>query len=274
MNIKSVIRIKFETIDCYDIGATFKEQVVDKKLFDIDTCSSATLLDGIRYSDLDSGYVTKKGHTFPTKGYCSVINKATGEKISFENFTAFTNWKESVSITELLNFIIEVKSANIDGKVTQQYTFEYSDMELSSNKRLKLYNFEVLERDTGITIPEISFEETNCLRGIKKIEDAIKQKKVIVAKNTHIIRLNGIDITEHFTDSGVVSIRYLKKEERGSSHFRYVHRGLNERIENLQKTGAILGVILKDDPVEQEKALAPIRKELQELQDLLKAKGI
>ena len=94
-----------------------------------------------------------------------------------------------------------------------------------------------------------------------------------ITKNKHIVLLNGIDITEYFTNSDAVHLRCMSKEERGYSHFRFIHRGLNERIEKLQKTVAIFGAILKDDPVEQKKTLAPMKTELKELKDRLKAIG-
>ena len=73
-------------------------------------------------------------------------------------------------MSELVNCIIEIQFATGTGDGTEKYCFEPSDMELSSKKRIKLYDFKVLEKSSGIIIPGASLDETNCSRGLDKIE--------------------------------------------------------------------------------------------------------
>ena len=117
----------------------------------------------------------------------------------------------------------------------------------------------------------MSFEETNCSRGLDKIEGAIKKATSGLSPNNCIVMLNGIDITEFFTDPDAVNIKYYKKETRGESYFRYIHIGLKERIVTLLQSRALLEALLKDDPIAQKKTLAEIDKEIKDLKNQLKA---
>jgi len=257
MSIKAVIRTNVVIVDYYDIADTIKEQKVDKVLYDGEFCSTQNLLSCIYYHE---------------KG-CSIINKATGEEMNFYNEMDFESWKKSVSLSDLVNCVIEIPREYIKGEMTEQYYFEATDMDSSSTKRIKLYNFEVLERDTEKLIPEVSFEETNCDRGVKKIETAVKEGKAGLTQYNHIVLLDGIDITEYFTEPMATNLRTLKKEEKGSSHFRFIHIGLNEQIKKLEASKSFANLVLKDDPIALERTIADTDKEIKELQDRLKAIG-
>lgn len=255
MSIKSVIRTHVVIVDYYDIGETIKEQQVNKELYDGTFCSTKHLLSTV--------FFRKKG--------CCVINKATGEEICFDNEKDFESWKATVSLSDLVNCVVDTQREYVKGEMTEQFYFEETDMDTFTTKRIKLYNFEVLERDTEKLIPEVSFGETNCARGLKKIETAVKERKAGLTEHNHIVLLDGIDITEYFTEPTATDLRTLKKEEKGSSHFKLVHIGLDEQIKNLKSGKDFMKVLLEDDPIALEKTLAEIDKKIKELQDRLKA---
>lgn len=171
--------------------------------------------------------------------------------------------------------VLEEYSYFIDNDVAKnalllsQYCFEPSDMELSSKKRIKLYDFKVLEKSSGIIKPGASLDETNRSRGLDKIEKVLKEE---FRHSLHdcIVLLNGIDITEYFSETIAVALRHLKKEEHGSAHFRYIHRGLNERIQHLKQSNEFISFVLKDEPQKIETALADIDKQIYELQEQVK----
>ena len=83
--------------------------------------------------------------------------------------------------------------------------------------------------------------------------------------------MNGIDITEYYTEPMATDMRTSKKEVKGRSYFRFIHIGLNEQIENLEAGKNFMKVLLKDDPIELKKTLAETDKEIKRLQDRLKA---
>lgn len=267
MSITAVIHTKVQTIDFYDIATQVKEEVVDKELYDGEHCSVEKLLQWVKYSDKNTFVKAHK-----CKGVC-VIDKNTGKQQSFYSSATFDAWKQSVSLSELVDCIIEIHFAGVDGESTEQYYFESTDMSLSSNKRIKLYNFEVLDKDSEKIIPEASFEENNCSRGLEKLKVAIQKGESGLSKDNCIVLLNGIDITEYYSNSPAISMRPLKKEEKGSSHFRYIHRGLDERIKDLKKGRGYVAAIYANDPIARAEILADIDKEIQDLQDQLKATG-
>lgn len=255
MSIKSVIRTYILIDDYYDIAENIKEEQVHRDLFDYNDCSTKILLAGIFYRNKS----------------CSVINKDTGEEICFDNEKDFESWKTSVSLSDLVNCVIEIQREYPTDIITEQWYFEPTDMESFSTKRIKLYNFEVLAKDTEQLIPEFSFEETSCARGLKKIETAVKERKAGLTQDNYIVLLNGIDITEYYTEPMATDMRTSKKEVKGRSYFRFIHIGLNEQIENLEAGKNFMKVLLKDDPIELKKTLAETDKEIKRLQDRLKA---
>ena len=269
MSITSVILKKVKTTSFYDIATQVKEQEVDRNLYDGEYCSVQNLLRDVSYSNVR---ITMGTTTFDKYKGALVIDKETGRQKSFDNPADFDSWKKSVSLSELINCIIEIQFATGTGEGTERYCFEPSDMELSSKKRIKLYDFKVLEKSSEIIIPEASFEETNCFRGLEKIEKILNEG-FRLSPYTCTVLLNGIDITEYFSDQLSVSMRTLKKEERGSAHFRYIHRGLNERIQHLKQSKGFISHILEDEPQKVETALADINKQIYELQEQLRAIG-
>lgn len=270
MSITSVILKKVKTTSFYDIATQVKEQEVDRNLYDGEYCSVQNLLRDVSYSSVR---ITMGTTTFDQYKGALVIDKETGRQKSFDNPADFDSWKKSVSLSELINCIIEIQFATGTGEGTEQYCFEPSDMELSSKKRIKLYDFKVLETSSEIIIPEASFEETNCSRGLDKIEKIFKEEEFRLSPYTCTVLLNDIDITEYFSDPESVSLRHLKKEERGSAHFRYIHRGLNERIQILKQHKQFLSFICDDEPQKVETALADMDRKIHELQEQLRAIG-
>ena len=93
MSIKSVIRTYILIDDYYDIAENIKEEQVHRDLFDYNDCSTKILLAGIFYRNKS----------------CSVINKDTGEEICFDNEKDFESWKTSVSLSDLVNCVIEIQ---------------------------------------------------------------------------------------------------------------------------------------------------------------------
>ena len=266
MSITSVIRTRIKTTNFYDIATKVKEQEVDRELYDGGLCSVPNLLQYISYS---TTRITVGAKTFDECKGIFVIDKETGKKKSFDNPADFDSWKKSVSLSELVNCIIEIRFATGTGEGKEKYCFEPSDMELSSKKRIKLYDFKVLEKSSGIVIPGASLDETNCSRGLDKIEKVLKEEFRHSLHDCTVL-LNGIDITEYFSEPIAVALRYLKKEEHGSAHFRYIHRGLNERIQHLKQSKEFISFVLKDEPQKIETALADIDKQIYELQEQLK----
>ena len=171
----AIIETCIKTIDFYDTSDTIKEQEVERYIFGTG-CTSENILHSKHLMN----------------GNCCITNNVTGEEIHFDSRDAFESWKAIVSLDELINCVIVIQSEGEYSKVTTRYHFE--DVTLSASKRIKLYNFEVLDKDTGELVPNVSFKTVNCSRGLDKIAKAIKGKE-----NNHIVRLNGFDITEYFT---------------------------------------------------------------------------
>ncbi len=269
MNIKSVIRTMVKSINFYDIATTEKEETVDIELYDGEYCSVEHLLSYVDYTTIIIRVGTKRINM--CKGIW-VFDKSTKTQQSFDNRSDFDSWKESISVSELVNCIIEIKLEDEKGLTTERYYFDSSDMELNSNKRIKLYDFVVLERDSEEVIPELSFKETNCKRGMGKIQDALKKGTFGLSADDCIFILNNIDITDYFCNPIAVDFRYLKKEERGSAHFRFIHRGLKRRIAELKQARSFGEVVLADCTSSvKDKKFAELDREIQELEDRLKA---
>ena len=207
-----IIETCIKTVDFYDTSDTIKEQLVTKHIHDA-TYRADVILRSI----------------WLRVGNCCVINNTTGEEINFDNSDAFESWKATISLSELTNCVIVLQSENANSKTTIEYHFDEA-----TSKRIKLYNFEVLERDTGKRVPAFSFKTDKCLLGLAQITDIVEAKYEAFTKHNYTVLLNGFDITDYFIYSDKLDVRCQHKEEKNYAEFLIIYIGLNERKKGLK----------------------------------------
>lgn len=126
-----------------------------------------------------------------------IFEKSTGKQIAFskEKFEEFENWKNNLSLEELLDIVIEVHFNSFTAKMTKEYYFEMQQMiKPTKERKAKLFHLMVSDGETEKIIEKIDYSDF--IEIINHCKQYIKLDKQALEK--YIFTLNDIDITNCF----------------------------------------------------------------------------
>lgn len=127
----------------------------------------------------------------------TVFDKTTGEEITFveDNLEEFEYWKNTLTLENFLNFVIEVYFSSKDAKITKEYYFEKQEMiRPTKTKKAALFHLMILDRETEKLVEEIDYPDF--IKIINHCKQYIKPDNEKLEK--YIFLLNDMDITNCF----------------------------------------------------------------------------